>query len=78
MDLELTLDQPTAEFVAAKVAAGEYASPEDVVRAALRLLEDHEKLRALRAAIQEGADSEDAGTADEVMAELKTELEQYP
>jgi putative addiction module CopG family antidote len=42
LDLELTLDQPTAEYVADKVASGEFASPEEVVRAALKMLQEHD------------------------------------
>jgi putative addiction module CopG family antidote len=42
LELELTLDQPTAEFVAAKVASGEFASPGYVVRAALKMLQEHD------------------------------------
>jgi antitoxin ParD1/3/4 len=42
-------------FIAAQVALGRYSSASDVVRAALRLLEDREsKLAALRAALIEG------------------------
>jgi antitoxin ParD1/3/4 len=44
-----------------------------MLHAALRLLEDQEKLREvkpaeLRAAIKEGEDSRDAGTAEEALA----------
>ena len=43
------------EFVAAQVDQGRYASASDVVRAALRLLEDQEvKLAALRTALIDG------------------------
>jgi antitoxin ParD1/3/4 len=47
-----------ASFVEAKVAEGRYASASDVVRAGLRLLEEHEaKLAALRTALIEGETS---------------------
>jgi putative addiction module CopG family antidote len=36
------LDQTTADFVAGKIASGECASPEEVVRAALKLLQKHD------------------------------------
>lgn len=46
------------EFVAAQVEQGRYSSASDVVRAALRLLEEQEaKLTALRAALVEGEQS---------------------
>ena len=45
-------------FIEAQVTAGRYSSATDVVRAALRLLEDDEaKLSALRAALIEGETS---------------------
>lgn len=47
-----------AEFIAAQVEQGRYSSASDVVRAALRLLEEREaKLTALRAALVEGEQS---------------------
>jgi antitoxin ParD1/3/4 len=47
-----------ASFVEAQVAAGRYGSASDVVRAALRLLEEEEtKLAALRAGLIEGETS---------------------
>jgi antitoxin ParD1/3/4 len=43
------------EFVEAQVSQGRYANASDVVRAGLRLLEEHEaKLEALRNALIEG------------------------
>ena len=45
-------------FIEDKVAEGRYGSASDVVRAALRLLEEREvKLNALRAALVEGENS---------------------
>lgn len=46
------------QFVSSQVAAGRYKNVSEVVRAALRLLEDEEnKAIALRGAIQKGLDS---------------------
>jgi antitoxin ParD1/3/4 len=46
------------EFIEAQVRDGRYSSASDVVRAALRLLEEQEtKLAALRAALIEGEQS---------------------
>jgi antitoxin ParD1/3/4 len=45
-------------FIATQVKEGRYSSASDVVRAALRLLEEQEaKLAALRAALDEGEQS---------------------
>jgi antitoxin ParD1/3/4 len=47
-----------SEFVEEQVREGRYSSASDVVRAALRLLEEQEaKLAALRAALIEGEES---------------------
>ena len=52
-----------SDFVEAQVKAGRYGTASDVVRAALRLLEEQEvKLAALRQALIEG---EDSGTPEE-------------
>jgi antitoxin ParD1/3/4 len=51
----VSLGDHFAEFVDRQVAGGRYGSASDVVRAGLRLLEEHEaKLEALRAALAEG------------------------
>lgn len=55
-----------AAFVATCVASGRYKSASEVIRAALRLLEDEEahrdaELEVVRALIQKGADQLDRG-----------------
>lgn len=51
----ISLGDHFASFVDEQVAEGRYSSASEVVRAGLRLLEEHEaKLAALRAAIDEG------------------------
>jgi antitoxin ParD1/3/4 len=50
-----SLDEHYSAFIDDEVASGRYRSASDVVRAALRLLEDREtQLRALREALTEG------------------------
>lgn len=54
----ISLDPHFSEFIDSQVAAGRYNSASDVMRAGLRLLEEHEaKLVALRAALREGEES---------------------
>ena len=53
-----SLGEHFAKFVEAQVSEGRYDNASDVMRAALRLLEEHEaRLTALRAALIEGEDS---------------------
>ena len=50
-----SLDEHYSAFIEAEVSAGRYRSASDVVRAALRLLEDREtQLRALQEALEAG------------------------
>ena len=54
----ISLGDHFSVFVDRQIAAGRYGSASEVVRAGLRLLEEHEiKLAALRAALIEGEQS---------------------
>lgn len=54
----VSLSDHFASFIAAQVETGRYGSASDVVRAGLRLLEEHEaKVKALQAALIEGEES---------------------
>ncbi|MGW5520474.1 type II toxin-antitoxin system ParD family antitoxin [Nocardia africana] len=53
-----SLDEHYSAFIDGEVASGRYRSASDVVRSALRLLEDREThLRALRQALVDGENS---------------------
>ena len=76
MNMNVSLTEDLGVFVKAKVASGRYASSSEVVREALRLMEqrDHvqaEKLVWLRQSWQAGIASGDVGDID--FAELKRE-----
>lgn len=73
MPTSVALGNHFEEFIKEQLESGRFNNTSEVVRAGLRLLEDEEKLRQIRhtelkAAIQEGIDSEDAGTIEEVIA----------
>jgi antitoxin ParD1/3/4 len=58
----LTLSPHWEAFIQAEIASGRFASTSEVVRAALRELEDKSKrLEALRAHLAEGADEAERG-----------------
>jgi antitoxin ParD1/3/4 len=76
MNIKVSLTDELARFVDAQVASGRYASSNEVVQEALRLMErfdqaEIEKLRWLQNAWREGIDSGDAGEID--FGELKQE-----
>lgn len=63
-------------FIAQQVLAGRYGSASEVVRASLRLLEEHEhKLHILRQALIDGENSGEAGTLNmqDIIREAKRE-----
>jgi antitoxin ParD1/3/4 len=76
--MNVSLTPELEEFVAKLVEAGRYRSASEVVRAAIRLLQDREAERsatldALRANIDAGVeelDRGDAASADEVFEEI--------
>ncbi len=66
MNMNVSLPEELAEYVRAKVSSGRYGSSSEVVREALRLLEQQdviqaEKLLWLKKAWQDGISSGDAG-----------------
>ncbi|MGN7292112.1 type II toxin-antitoxin system ParD family antitoxin [Rhizobium sp. SAFR-030] len=56
--VQITLGEPFANFVESEVESGRFASPQAVIEAGLRLLEeDHAKYGKLRALLIEGENS---------------------
>jgi len=61
----ITLGDHFEAFIGKQLKAGRYGSASEVVRASLRLLEEHEqKIEALRQALIDGEASGDAGPLD--------------
>lgn len=72
----ITLGEPLNDFVNEMVASGRYGSTSEVVRTALRMLEEKEQyLSQLRQAIDEGdASGYATESLDEMMVRVKAEL----
>ena len=77
-----TLGQHYEAFIEAQLASGRYSSASEILRDALRLMEEREhRLAALDAAIERGIADSEAGRAydaDAVFDELEAELEAQP
>jgi antitoxin ParD1/3/4 len=66
----ISLGDHFEEFIGRQIESGRYGSASEVVRASLRLLEEHEqRINAVRQALIEGENSGDAGELD--MKEIK-------
>lgn len=80
--LNISLTPEQNKFIASKVSSGSYLTASEVVREALRLLQEHERLREmhleeLRSKIQEGLDALDRGekrSGEEVFCNLKKKI----
>jgi len=68
----ITVGEHFDEFISRQLAEGRYGSASEVIRAALRLLEEREgKTRALRMALREGEESGfDNYSLESVISEL--------
>ena len=72
----VTLGEHFETFIHRQIQAGRYGSASEVVRASLRLLEEHEqKVEALRQALLDGEASGDAGELD--FDEIKREARKH-
>lgn len=70
----ITLGPHLEKFIAKQIKSGRYGSVSEAIRAALRLLEEHEtQLETLRLALQEG---EESGRAEYSLEGLINELNQ--
>ena len=80
--MNVSLTPELEAFVASKVRSGRYHSASEVIREALRLLEEREqvralRIRALREKIGEGLEQLDRGegiTGELIFSELEAEL----
>ncbi len=64
----VSLGEHFTSFVESQIGQGRYNNASDVMRAALRLLEEHEaKLAVLRAALVEG---EESGVSERTVADI--------
>jgi antitoxin ParD1/3/4 len=67
------------QFVKTQIGSGRYGSASEVIRDALRLMEEREQLRQvklgnLRSEIQKGLDSGSGKPAEEVFADLRKRI----
>jgi antitoxin ParD1/3/4 len=72
MATTVSLGKYYEDYLQEKLKQGRYGNASEIVRAALRLLEEHERMleireRELDLALQAGLDSDDAGDHEEVM-----------
>lgn len=71
----ISLGDHFESFINQQIESGRYSSASEVVRASLRLLEEHEqKIGALRQALIEGENSGEAGELD--MQKIKAKARQ--
>jgi putative addiction module CopG family antidote len=62
--------------IRAKVGSGRFGDEGDVVREAMRLLDEHERRRWLKQALAEGEEGEAVDFTPELLAQLRQEAEE--
>ena len=69
--MNFSVNEQNQKLIKQKVESGEYGSPDEVIDAALRLLDERDrKLASLRQDIQKGLDSGPPLPGEQVMADL--------
>ena len=68
--MTITLDAGTEAVIRRKIEDGLYANPEEVIREALRLLEEHDRLKLLRAKLAVAEEQADRGEGVELTPEF--------
>ncbi len=70
-NINVSLSEPLEQFVAERVAAGDYSSASEVIREGLLLLQqfDRERLHSLRVAIRQGIDSGEGRLLNDITVE---------
>jgi len=74
--MTITLDEGTEAVIRRKVEDGLYADAAEVIREALRLLEEHDRLKALRAKLAVAEERADHGEGRPLTPELWEEIKQ--
>jgi antitoxin ParD1/3/4 len=74
--MNVNLTPQLEEMVREKVASGRYNNASEVVREALRLLDDHERIRydAFKAAVNKGLEELERGEIIPLTAELREQI----
>jgi antitoxin ParD1/3/4 len=73
--MNVSLTPQLEELVRSKVASGRYNNASEVVREALRLLEDYDRYEAFRAAVAVGYEQAERGELIPWTPELRAEIQ---
>ena len=73
--MTITLEASTEAVIQRKIADGLYSDADEVIREALRLLEEHDRLKALRAKLAVAEEQADRGDGRPLTPELWEEIQ---